>query len=187
VGRAGGRGPIVHVSLRQTLALIRVGLPALYAEMELALHQIVPVGYDESRHLSASFRENLGTASPPLHPQPMTMVEAVVHEFSHNKLNALFEIDLVLHNAFDPLFASPVRPDPRPLHGVLLAVHAFLAVESLYRALRKLNHPVCKGPGFETRLDSIAAGNRAGLQTLENAEPTDAGARLLAELRALGS
>lgn len=174
-------------SLCGALDLIEVGLPPLHAEIELALQQIVPVGYDDSRHLSASFQENLGTAYMTLHPQRMTMVEAIVHEFSHNKLNALFEIDLVLHNAFEPLFSSPVRPDPRPLHGVLLAVHAFMAVESLYRSLRKQAHPVCEGPGFDRRLDAIAAGNREGLQTLGNAEPTPAGASLLAELRALAS
>jgi len=172
-------------SLRGALELIGVGLPALHAEIELALHQIVPVGYDESRHLSASFQENLGTAYMTLHPQRMTMLEAIVHEFSHNKLNALFEIDLVLHNAFEPLFSSPVRPDPRPLHGVLLAVHAFMAVESLYRSLRELGHEVCKGSGFDRRLTAISAGNREGLQTLENAEPTAAGALLLSELRTL--
>lgn len=174
-------------SLRGALELIGAGLPALHAEIELALHQIVPVGYDDSRHLSASFQENLGTAYMTLHPQQMTMVEAIVHEFSHNKLNALLEIDLVLHNAFEPLFTSPVRPDPRPLHGVLLAVHAFMAVESLYRSLREQGHPVCEGPGFDRRLKTISVGNREGLQTLENAEPTAAGASLLSELRTLAT
>ncbi len=184
----GGQPQFVWVeSLQGALELIGVGLPALHAEIELALHQIVPVGYDDSRHLSASFQENLGTAYMTLHPQPMTMLEAIVHEFSHNKLNALLEIDPVLHNAFDPLFSSPVRPDPRPLHGVLLAVHAFMAVESLYRSLRKQGHRVCEGPGFDRRLEAIAAGNREGLQTLENADPTAAGACLLGELRTLAS
>lgn len=172
-------------SLRSALEVIAVGLPTFHQEIELALRQIVPVGYDPQRHLSASFRENLGTVYLTLHPQDMTMVEAIVHEFSHNKLNALLELDPVLHNAFEPLFASPVRPDPRPLHGVLLAVHAFMAVEALYRALRDERHPASEAPGFESRFDAIARGNRQGLETLQNAEPTAAGASLLAELRAL--
>lgn len=174
-------------SLRGALEVIGTGLPVLHAEIELALHQIVPVGYDDSRHLSASFQENLGTAYMTLHPQRMTMVEAIVHEFSHNKLNALFEIDPVLHNAFEPLFTSPVRPDPRPLHGVLLAVHAFTAVESLYRSLGEQGHPASEEPGFDRRLQSISAGNREGLRTLESAESTVAGASVLFELRALAT
>ena len=172
-------------SLRAALEVIEQGLPDLHGEIRLALRQLVPVGYDAEKHLSASFRENLGTAYLTLHPQDMTMVEAIVHEFSHNKLNALFELDPVLHNAFEPLFASPVRPDPRPLHGVLLAVHAFMAVEKLYSSLRDRRHPVCEGPGFERRFADIVRGNRDGLQTLENAEPTPVGARLLSELRRL--
>lgn len=172
-------------SLCDALAVIEQGLPELHTEMRLALRQIVPVGFDESRHLSASFRENLGTAYLTLHPQQMTMVEALVHEFSHNKLNALLELDPLLHNAFEPLFASPVRPDPRPLHGVLLAVHAFLAVEALYRSLRSQGHPACKAHGFEARFEAIVAGNRDGLATLENGQPTEAGAKVLDELRRL--
>ena len=174
-------------SLRGALEVIGAGLPTVHAEIELALHQIVPVGYETSRHLSASFQENLGTAYMTLHPQRMTMVEAIMHEFSHNKLNALFEIDLVLHNAFEPLFASPVRPDPRPLHGVLLAVHAFMAIESLYCSLREQGHPASDGMGFDRRLQTISARNREGLETLEHAEPTAAGGSLLSELRRLAS
>ena len=172
-------------SLGGALSVIEAGMPELHGEMRLALRQIVPVGYDESRHLSASFRENLGTAYLTLHPQRMTMVEALVHEFSHNKLNALLELDPLLHNAFEPLFASPVRPDPRPLHGVLLAVHAFLAVEALYRSLRSQGHPACSAGGFDARFETIVAGNRDGLATLENGQPTEAGAKVLAELREL--
>ncbi len=173
-------------SLRRALAIIEVGLPSLHDELRLALRQIVPVGFHESRHLSASFQENLGTAYMTLHPQDMTMVEAIVHEFSHNKLNALLELDPLLHNAFEPLFSSPVRPDPRPLHGVLLAVHAFVPVAALYRTLQRTEHPESKRPGFDARFHAIMAGNREGLATLEHAEPTDAGARVLAELRGAG-
>jgi len=182
----GGRSQAAWVqSLRDALAVVREGLPPLHDEIALALRQIVPVGFDGQRHLSASFRENLGTAYLSLHPAGMTMVEAVVHEFSHNKLNALLELDPLLNNAFEPLFSSPVRPDPRPLQGVLLAVHAFMAVEALYRTLRWGGHR--GGVDFDRRLEAIAARNREGLQTLENAEPTPAGARVLDELRRLAA
>ncbi len=173
-------------SLRRALKIIEIGLPPLHEEIELALRQIIPVGFDETRHLSASFQENLGTAYMTLHPQDMTMAEAIVHEFSHNKINGLLELDPLLHNAFEPLFSSPVRPDPRPLHGVLLAVHAFVPVAALYRRLRALDHPQAQRPGFDARYHAIVAGNREGLQTLEGGEPTRAGARVLAELRGAG-
>jgi HEXXH motif-containing protein len=170
-------------SLRDSLQRIDTYLPDLRAEIDLFVQQFVPVGWDEESHLSASYREAIGTIYLTLHPQPMTMTEAVIHEFSHNKLNALFELDDVLHNAFHPLFKSPVRPDPRPLHGVLLAVHAFVPVARLYERMREAGDPLATRSGFEQRFHDICAGNREGTQVLlENADPTPAGRALLDEL-----
>jgi HEXXH motif-containing protein len=170
-------------SLRSSLGSIERYLPDLRGEIDLYVQQFVPVGYDAESHLSASYREAIGTIYLTLHPQPMTMTEAVIHEFSHNKVNALFEVDDVLHNAFAPLFKSPVRPDPRPLHGVLLAVHAFVPVARLYEAMRDAGDPLSKHPSFESRFAKIVAGNHEGIEVLrENAEPTEAGRALLDEL-----
>ncbi len=165
-------------SLRESLALVATHLPALRAEMSLYVQQLVPVGYFEEKHLSASYREAIGTIYLSLHPRPMTMVEAVIHEFQHNKLNALFESDDVLENALEPLYASPVRPDPRPLQGVLLAVHAFLPVARLYERL------IAGGAtGLEARYRDIVRINREGTEVLlENARPTPLGKGLLDEL-----
>ena len=41
--------------------------------MDLFLHQVVPVGWDPERHLSASYQEAIGTIYLSLHPSPMTM------------------------------------------------------------------------------------------------------------------
>lgn len=170
-------------SLRDAFARIERYLPELRAEHDLFIQQYVPVGWDAEAHLSASYREAIGTIYLTLHPQPMTMTEAVIHEFSHNKINALFEIDDVLHNAYAPLFKSPVRPDPRPLHGILLAVHAFIPVARLYEAMLEANDPLSTHPSFRTRFDAIKAGNHEGMEVLlANADPTQAGRAVLDEL-----
>jgi hypothetical protein len=165
-------------SLRGALALVASHLPDLRAEMSLYVQQIVPVGFFEDRHLSASYREAIGTLYLSLHPGPMTMVEAMIHEFQHNKLNALFENDDVLENAHEPLYPSPVRPDPRPLHGVLLAVHAFLPVARLYERM------IAGGTtGLDARFRDIVRINREGTDVLlANARPTPVGRGLLDEL-----
>jgi hypothetical protein len=119
-------------ALRAALTLVGAHLPETRAEMDLFVQQVVPTGYFTDRHLSASYREAIGTVYLSLHPSHLTMAEALVHECQHGKLNALFAIDDVLDNADEPLYDSPVRPDPRPLRGVLLAVHAFVAVARLY-------------------------------------------------------
>jgi HEXXH motif-containing protein len=170
--------------LRDGLRLIETTLPDLGREMDLFVQQIVPVGYDAEKHLSASYQEAIGTIYMSLHPSLMTMAEALIHEFSHNKINALFELDDVLENAFSPLYASPVRPDPRPLHGVLLAVHAFLPVARLYEKMIESNHPLAQNAAFLARFEKIKQINAEGAEVvLQNGRPTSMGKTLLEEIR----
>jgi HEXXH motif-containing protein len=180
----GGRSADEWVAaLRDALGIVAAYLPEVHAEIGPYLQQIVPVGASPERHLSASYREAIGTVYLSLHPDPMTMAEALVHELQHNKLNALFELDDVLENAFEPLYPSPVRPDPRPLHGVLLAVHAFVPVALMYERMIAAGDPRARAAGFEARRREIVAGNEDGTRVLlEHAKPTPAGRALLAEL-----
>jgi HEXXH motif-containing protein len=171
-------------ALRSALALIERHMPDLRREMDLYIHQIVPVGWNAEQHLSASYQEAIGTIYMSLHPSLMTMTEALIHEFSHNKLNALFELDEVLENAWRPLYTSPVRPDPRPLHGVLLAVHAFLPVARLYELMIESGDPEAKSAAFHERFARIRQMNRDGASVvLTNGRPTAVGAGLLDEIR----
>jgi HEXXH motif-containing protein len=118
-----------------------------------------------------------------LHPSAMTMTEALVHEFSHNKINALFEIDDVLENAFAPLFTSPIRPDPRPLHGVLLAVHAFLPVARLYETMIEADVEESRSPSFRARFREIVEINEEGAGVvLAHAKPTPIGRGVLDDI-----
>lgn len=173
-------------ALAGALGLIGEHLPSFRAEIELLLHQVVPVGFDEQRHLSASIQESIGTVYLSLHPNRMTMAEAIVHEVSHNKLAALLELDPVLHNPRDERHASPVRPDPRPLHGVLLAVHAFLPVAALYEAMIDARVEGSEHPSFRRRFAEVIRGNHDGARVLRaHARPTAAGRQILDEIHAL--
>ncbi len=171
-------------ALRDALDLIAVHLPVLRAEIDLFLHLAVPVGHDDHKHLSASYQEANGTIYLTLHPNLMTMTEAIIHEFSHNKLNALFELGPLLENAFWPLYTSPVRPDPRPLHGVLLAVHAFQPVARLYERMTEARHPRALSPDFQRRFAQVRRINHAGADVvLSHGRPTALGRSLLDEIR----
>ena len=180
----GGRAPDAWAdALRTALDPIARHLPDLRREMDLFLHQIVPVGFDAVRHLSASYQEAIGTVYLSLHPSVMTLAEALIHEFSHNKINALFELDDVLENAFSPLYSSPVRPDPRPLHGVLLAVHAFLPVARLYERMIEAGDPLAQGAAFSARFAEIRAINREGAEVLlRHGRPTPVGQGIMEEI-----
>jgi len=171
-------------ALGAAFGLIERYLPELRAEMDLYIQQIVPVGWDAEKHLSASYQEAIGTIYMSLHPDEMTLAEALIHEFSHNKLNALFEVDEVLENAWSPLCTSPVRPDPRPLHGVLLAVHAFLPVARLYEKMLMAKDPRAQSEAFLRRFAAIRDINREGAEiVLGNGKATTMGAGLLEEIQ----
>ena len=170
-------------SLQQAMTCVEEFMPLMFSEMSLILQQIVPVGTDDETHLSASYQESIGTLYMTLHPQPMTMVEALIHEFQHNKINMLFALDPVMHNAFSPLFTSPVRPDPRPLHGVLLAAHAFVPVAELYCRMREAGHPRVEEPSFHRRQSQIIQKNTDAIETLQrHAEWTDSGSMVMSDL-----
>ncbi|MDW8362818.1 MAG: HEXXH motif-containing putative peptide modification protein [Myxococcales bacterium] len=172
-------------ALRHARRLLRDHAPGLARAAELLLRRVVPVGWDDRQHLSASYREAIGLAYLSLHPSPLTMLEALVHEAQHNVLNALFEVDDVLLDGWEPRHRSPVRPDLRPLGGVLLAVHAFVAVAHVLQRMREADHPLARGPHFERRLREVVRLNREGIATLRaHAHPTARGAALLAELEA---
>ena len=77
-------------------------------------------------------------------------------------------------------------PDLRPLHGVLLAVHAFLPVARLYEAMIARAHPLTAHASFRARLAQIVAINREGASVvLEHGKPTAIGAELTGEIRLL--
>jgi HEXXH motif-containing protein len=174
-------------ALREALRIVRDFVPELRVEMNECVEVIVPVGFDPEKHLSASYREVVGTLYVSLHPEVMTMAEALVHELSHTKLNLLFDVDPVLENAFEPLYVSPVRPDPRPLHGVLLAVHAFSAVLRLYDRMLAHDHPAARTERFRARMSALQRGNQEGLSVLSShAHPTPMGRELLAEMQRWG-
>ena len=167
-----------RAALAAALALVARHLPGVHAEMQLAELLVIPVGHEPERHLSASYREYVGACYLTLHPRATTLAEALVHEFQHSKANLAGYHDALLENGAGELVRSPVRPDPRPLWGVLLAVHAFVPVAELYLRLRQQGDE-----SDASRLADVIARNHEALATLaEHARPTPVGRRLLAEL-----
>ena len=116
----------------------------------------------------------------------MTMTEAIIHEFQHNKFNVSAYSADYLNNAFHPLYKSPIRPDPRPLWGILLAVHAFLPVAEIYRRMRDAGHPWAARFDFEQRMSELDLKNHEGMEMLRaHAQFTPAGRAMFDELETL--
>ena len=173
-------------SLNQAMDLIGQALPEWYAELVTTTHRLVPVGYEPEMHLSASYREAPGLVYLTLHPDPLTMAEAIIHETQHGKLNRLSWLDPVLNNAYTAWSESPVRPDLRPVMGVLLAVHAFVPVAALHERLESAGHPLAKTHRFQERRAEVLAGNAGGLDIVERmGDATPLGQRVIDDLRRL--
>jgi len=177
-------------ALSEALALISQHLPSVVDEMRLLSLLVIPVGYHAEKHVSASYREYVGACYLTLHPNVFTLAEALVHEFQHNKANLASHHDPLLENAQGTLVRSPVRPDLRPLWGVLLAVHAFVPVAELFLRIWKSGELCGRFPSRESgvldRLRDVIQKNEDALQTLhKHARPTRIGAMLIEEMRAL--
>jgi HEXXH motif-containing protein len=173
-------------ALAEALDLVFFALPDLHMEMLASLERIIPVGYEPEKHLSASYREAPGLVYLTLHPSPLTLAEAFIHETQHGKLNVLRWFDPLMTNADSAWTSSPVRPDMRPLSGVLLAVHAFVPVAALHLRLLERDHPISRTEPFATRRAEVLASNAEGLRTLEQmADPTPLGRKVLNALREL--
>ena len=172
-------------ALGEALALIDL-LPSWRGELDALGVRLLPVGFEPERHLSASYREAPGIVYLTLHPSRLTLAEALVHECQHGKLNLLTWLDPVLKNGQTTWTPSPVRPDLRPLMGVLLAAHAFVPVAALHAALEESDHPLAKTPTFGRRKAEVLSGNARALEILDRlADPTPTGRRVLDALHAL--
>ena len=183
----GGRSAAEWVErLDEALDLVALALPEWHREVSASLSRIVPVGFEPEMHLSASYREGPELIYMTLHPDPLTMAEAIIHETQHSKCNLLSWMDPVLDNAYTAWTESPVRPDLRPLMGVLLAVHAFVPVSALHQRLIEIDHPLSRTRRFAERRAEVLAGNAGGLAVVRaQGKPTQAGARVIAALSAL--
>ena len=162
-------------AIDEARARIATFAPELAAEHAQVLAGVVPVGTHGEKSLSASYQEAIGLVYLSLHPSSVTMTEALIHEVQHSKLNLLSWSDLIVEN-HTQLYASPVRPDPRPLWGVLLAAHAFLPVARLHRAMLEAGSP----DADHERYLAVCELNHEAMEVLrEAAKATDAGAPVL--------
>lgn len=105
-------------------------------ELACSLRVIVPLeARDPSVHESSSRPDAFGAVYLSRADNRYTLAEAFVHEYLHNRLNALLRVDpLVTGPTHEPVYYSPWKAQPRPLRGVLHGVVAFLGVVSFWRS-----------------------------------------------------
>src|SRR6266566_175521 len=116
---------------------------ALAAEVRATLRVVVPVVSSNPRkHLSATYSETWGVVHMSYSHHVAVILEALVHEYMHNKLNTLLSVDpLVVGPTNEAIFYSPFRSDPRPLLGILHAIFAFHGVTRFWEVFLRRPQP----------------------------------------------
>jgi len=75
------------------------------------------------------------TLNTELHRTPLEIAEGLVHEGAHTLLFGYAADERLVRNPDSERFASPLRPDPRPMDGVFHATFVCARLHLLYRRL----------------------------------------------------
>jgi HEXXH motif-containing protein len=116
--------------LREAVADVARGDPALFAEMTDLVRLIVPLENPMNySSVSSSYVNMRGAICLSHSDDPALQAETLIHEFCHQKLNQLMIAEPILAGGqTGQVFYSPWRKDARRLRGLLLGAHAFLNV-----------------------------------------------------------
>ncbi len=125
------------LSLGQSLTGAHALLSQVWPEVVEQLPKVVPAfvelpgDHGSKTHLSCSY----GPATPIFLSRvedPALHAEDLVHELQHERFYAAFgPADFACLTSSEKAYISPFRSDPRPLRGLLLGLHAFVAVNEL--------------------------------------------------------
>lgn len=114
----------------KSLSLLRDINSEFYNELNSNIKKVVPMKTAYGVHNSCSYSNCIWTLylgyTIDIDQPELSILEALIHESSHNKLNLIMQIESLHWNDDVEKYYSPYRPDARPVHGVLLWVHAIV-------------------------------------------------------------
>lgn len=101
-----------------------------YNELNFIIKKIVPMKTSVNVHNSCSFSWCIGSLylgyTIETKDPEVAILEALIHESSHNKLNLIMQSETLHVNDNSLHYYSPYRPDARHIQWVLLWVHAIV-------------------------------------------------------------
>lgn len=159
--------------LEQGLALLADGAPALHAEITAITRDILLAQAPADAELTfdgASHYQFWGLLllNPVHHPDRLAVAEVLAHESGHSVLFGLCREQTLSENADDERYPSPLRPDPRPMDGI---IHATYVSARMAWAMCELARSGALTAQEEARARTLAIEDcrrfRAGLQTVK--------------------
>lgn len=126
----------------------------LASEIVMGVQSLVPVhSHAIDVHRSQTFREIPGLLVLSWMPDTSVIVEALVHEYHHHKLNALLNLDpIIVEGSPEAIYYSPWRDDPRPLSGILQGIYVFQAVLEYGHKILKIDIPLLQEKRLQQRV-----------------------------------
>ncbi len=117
-----------RILFEKAFSIVRSVSPGFLAEIDLLIRKIIPFDVSYQVHNSGSYKDAIGhllMSYPTGIDNPeLVLLEAILHEYNHNKLNLILQTERLLFNDYSEKYYSPYRPDARHIHGVYLWVHA---------------------------------------------------------------
>jgi HEXXH motif-containing protein len=118
--------------LLRALTVAEQYLPNCIAWVRSRTQVIIPLRKLSGEHSSSSSASNLpGVVFLTLHNE-LQAIEALVHEGAHQHLFVAEATSALVDPRHTSVYKSPLRDDPRPLRGVLLACHALAYIAAFY-------------------------------------------------------
>lgn len=118
--------------LLRALTATKEYLPNCFAWVRSRTQVIVPLRQLSGEHSSSSSASTLpGVVFLTLHNE-LQAIEALVHESAHQHLFMAEVTSALVDPHHTSIYKSPLRDDPRPLRGVLLACHALAYIAAFY-------------------------------------------------------
>ena len=126
----------------------------LASEIFIGVQSLVPVhSHAIDIHRSQTFREIPGLLILSWMSDTSVIVEALVHEYHHHKLNALLNLDpIIVEGSPEAIYYSPWRDDPRPLSGILQGIYVFQAVLEFGHKILKTDIPILQEKRLKQRV-----------------------------------
>ncbi|MEG4308302.1 MULTISPECIES: aKG-HExxH-type peptide beta-hydroxylase [unclassified Microcoleus] len=126
----------------------------LASEIFIGVQSLVPVhSHAIDVHRSQTFREIPGLLVLSWMSDTSVIVEALVHEYHHHKLNALLNLDpIIVEGSLEAIYYSPWRDDPRPLSGILQGIYVFQAVLEFEHKILKTDIPLLQEKRLQQRV-----------------------------------
>lgn len=121
------------IGLMRALGALAELVPDCYSWCVATTHVIIPIHKERTEQFSSGSLPGLpGTVFIEPRNNAILVIEALVHESAHLRFFLAEAEDLLIDPACTSTYASPLRPEPRPLRGIFLAYHALAFMCAIY-------------------------------------------------------